>query len=67
MGSGTVMSSSNWSARNAPDTVLERHLKRNHGKKKSWVDENRDDLRSAHRQEHKFRRADHDLDEYLTY
>ncbi len=54
------------SARRLPELIFERHLMRKHGKKISWIEENRDDLRLAHDLEHGLRRAcDHAVDEDL--
>lgn len=41
----------------APDAVIERHLVRKHGKKPSWLQENREYLRIAHQLEHGLGRA----------
>jgi len=54
-----------WSHRNAPDTVLAQHLRRSHLVKASWVNEHRDDLQTAHHQEHADGQADHTIDEKL--
>jgi hypothetical protein len=54
-----------WSHRNAPDTVLEQHLRRSHLVKASWVNERRDDLRTAHHKEHADGQADHSIDDEL--
>ena len=67
---GVVMSqpksqSPTWSHRNAPQSVLEQHLRRSHLVKASWVNERRDDLRSAHHKEHADGHADHRIDDEL--
>ena len=50
----------------APDSVIERHLLRKHGKKASWLEENREYLRVAHQLEHGLRRAtDHVVEDDL--
>lgn len=51
---------------NAPEAVLEWHLKRHHGKTSSWM-EDHPDVRSAHREEHDRGRADHNLNDLLHY
>lgn len=54
-------------ARKLPESVFERHLMRKHGKKMSWIEENRDDLRLAHDLEHGLGRAgDHAVDDDLV-
>jgi hypothetical protein len=41
-----------WAYRNAPASLVERHLKLAHGKKPSWIAENSDDLCNAHVWDH---------------
>lgn len=57
------MTSSGYQHLNAPETVFEKHLRAIHGKSNSWVEENQEDLRSAHFREHNWGRADHDLNQ----
>lgn len=46
-----------------PKNVLSTHLQTAHGKKPSWLQEQADDLHSAHAVEHAFNRVDHALTE----
>ncbi len=52
---------------NAPDRVLENHLRQGHKKSTSWIEDHADDLRSAHASEHHSGHADHGINEDLHH
>ena len=51
-----------YNSRNVPDRVLEKHLRDEHAKGTSWLEDHKDDLRSGHESHHRSGFADHDVD-----
>lgn len=54
-----------WHHVTAPDTVFRDHLRRDHRKDLSWIEEHSEDLRTIHKAEHEAGHVDHRLDEGL--
>lgn len=54
-----------WQHVTAPDSVFAEHLRRDHRKSLSWIEEHSNELRAVHKNEHESGQADHRLDENL--
>jgi hypothetical protein len=54
-----------WRHVTAPDTVLAKHLHRDHHCDLSWIEEHAYELRAVHKIEHQSGKANHGLNEAL--